>query len=155
MISFRPAEPKDRKFIVESWKDSFRTAYTAGLISMDDWADVMRPQIEKILDRPIDVIVAYETEDTEALADLIGWIGFEKLPDGPYVYYVYVKYPYRNQGVATALFKAAGINPKKPFSYACSTRHVRELSTKIPLARWQPMIARHAPGDSDTRRNDR
>jgi GNAT superfamily N-acetyltransferase len=153
VISFRRAEQRDRQFIVETWKDSFKTAYTAGLIAMDDWAAVMRPQIEKVLARPeIQVLVASNPEDDDPIADLMGWLAFEKLPEGPYVYFCYTKQPYRRQGIATALFRAAGINPQKPFSYACSTRVVRVLSDKIPLARWEPLIARFPPGTSATTR---
>jgi hypothetical protein len=153
VISFRPMEPRDRPFVVTSWIDSYRTAYTAGLISMKRWSRIMRVEIEDMLDRPAQVIVAYDPEDTDHVADLLGFIAYDiqsfRLP---YVYYVYVKATYRRwgyrnrervgDGVARQLFRAAGIDPEAPFQYAASTPKVRELKRKIPCARHQPLLAR-------------
>ncbi len=153
MISFRPAQPRDRCFVVQSWLESYRTAYTAGLISMETWTAVMRPEIERVLDRPAQVIVAHESDDPDPIADLLGYIAYDATSFRmPYVYYVYVKTNFRRagyrggvrvgDGLGRRLFAAAGINPQQPFSYACSTRKVRELERKIPLARWEPLLAR-------------
>lgn len=176
MISFRPMEPRDRAFVLESWVDSSRTAYTSGQIAMEDWAPIMRVQYGKVLDRPAQVLVAYDPDDHDpGLVDLLGFIAYDSTNFRlPYVYYVYVKQTYRRwgyvqacslcntpveagaeccvggriisirkgDGIARRLFAAAGIDPSKPFQYSGNTRKVRELERKIPLARWQPLLAR-------------
>lgn len=163
MISFRPWLPRDRRFCVESWLDSFRDAYTGGLIAMENWDAVMRPEVERMLDRA-SVIVAHEDSDPDPIADLLGFIAFDvgsfRLP---FVYYVYTKQHFRRagrrggkrvgDGVARMLFRAAGIDPRQPFNYAASTRMCRILSEHIPLARHQPLLARF-PLES-ARRHDR
>ena len=154
MIAFRPWEPRDRRFVLKSWLDSYAAAYTAGLISMRRWNSVMRVEIDEMLDRPAQVIVAYNPDDAEPVADLIGFIAYDLASFRlPYVYYVYTKAPFRRwgyknrrrvgDGVARQLFAAAGIDPEGPFEYAASTQKVRELQRKIPLARWNPLLARY------------
>lgn len=152
-IAFRDANAGDRKFVIASWLDSFRTAFAAGMIAMDDWYTVMWPQIEKVLDRPgVRTIVAYETEDDDpGIADLYGFISFDPthverrsgLPL-PYVYYCYVKETSRRAGRARRLFGAAGIDPRAQFAYACRTEMAIKLGQKIPMAKWQPLAARFA-----------
>lgn len=143
-IAYRDAEERDRRFIVSGWSASYRLAYSAGLIAMEDWAGIMHGQIEKILARPTtETIVAYETEDPDPVADLQGFIAYE-LAHGqpPLVFYVYVKEAYRKGGLARGLFNAAHINPELAFDYACKTSVVAKLQRKMPLARWQPLRAR-------------
>lgn len=152
MIAFRPALPRDRDFIVDAWLNSYRTAYTAGPIFMGRWTEVMRPEIERMLDQAT-VIVAHEDSDPDPIADLLGFIAFDVANfRQPYVYYVYVKANFRRagyrngvrigDGLGRRLFQAAGIDPAGQFRYACSTRKVRELGRKIPLSRWTPLLAR-------------
>lgn len=156
MISFRPWLPRDRRFCVEGWLDSYRDAYTAGLVSMETWDERMRPEVERMLDQAT-VLVAHEDSDPDPLADLLGFIAFDRGSFRlPYVYYVYVASRYRRAGWRTVdgrrvrvgdglgrlLFKAAGIDPKKQFDFAASTRFERILKDYIPLARHRPLLAR-------------
>lgn len=69
----------------------------------------------------------------------------------PYLYYVYVKTAYRrgreryglSKGYAAQLFEAAGIDPARPFAYACQTAECFTLATKIPLGEFNPLPARY------------
>ncbi len=152
MIAFRPAEPRDRALIVDAWSESYRTAYTSGLIQMEDWKDIMPGQIGKMLDKA-QCIVAHVPDDPDPIADLLGFIVYDTANfQHPYVYYVYVKANFRRagyrdghrigDGIGRRLFKAAGINPAGRFNYAASTRKQRELLQKVPLARHVPLLAR-------------
>lgn len=154
-LAFRPAaNDADMTFVVESFLTSQRTSYSAGLIMMDDWFDVMRPQFMKALTRTgMRTIVAYEKNDPEFI---YGWIAAD--PDEQrveerdrsirwwpaLVLYVYVKAPYRKEGIARALFEAVGVDPQKPFLYACNTQTASRLASKVPLARFHPLVARFA-----------
>lgn len=156
-VAIREADDGDRTFVVENWLDSFRTAYGAGLIQMDDWYDVMRPQLQKALARPgVRTLVAYETDEPDRVADLYGFLVFDPaLTDRhvtlPMVLYVYVKAPYRKWGYARRLFAAAGIDPHEPFFYACRTEAVGRLAHKIPRAKWQPLPARFPKQQTERR----
>jgi GNAT superfamily N-acetyltransferase len=114
---------------------------------MEDWCDVMRPQLEKILARPyVTAVIAYEDSDP---AFVYGYLVTEADEKPPLVYWVYVKAPYRKQGIARQLFQAAGVNPFAPFDYVCSTPIVTRLSTS---GRWDPLRGRYS---RDHRKNAR
>jgi len=139
----RPAEDGDRHFIVSMWTQSYRDANTAGLIQVEDWFRVMDPTIAKVLARPdVQSIVAYHPKAQRGVADLAGFITFDAEERPTLVYYLAVKEPYRRMGVATALFRAAGVDPRAAFNYVCSTWWVRKLERKVPLARWRPLWGR-------------
>ena len=145
MISYRPALPRDRAFIVSAWDASYEDAHTSGMIPMQLWADTMRPIIEHYLDRPYArTFVAYNPDDPDPLADLHGFICGEPDEKPPIVYYVYVKEPYRRDGIATKLFAALGIDPNRPFEYLCSTPVMPHLVRKVPFAKWKPNPARYS-----------
>lgn len=153
MTAFRPMAPDDRQFVVSAWSSSYRTSPYAGLLSMASYADVMHREIGLILDHcSTQTIVAEEPGETDHLGRpfLYGFVARHAIaaPD-PYVYYVYVKTPYRRgaikglpQGYATRLFAAAGIDPRKRFVYACHTSYCTELARKIPLAELNTLPAR-------------
>lgn len=149
-VAVRPLEQEERDLVVHAWLESFRLANTAGLIAMDRWWDVMAPEATRILDREgTETLVAYETEEESGIADLYGFLVFDKTPELPYrsapmVYYAYTKGPYRKAGYQRLLFEAAGIDPSKPFVYSCSTPAESEIrrARKIPCAQWKPLLAR-------------
>ncbi len=146
-VAYRLAEPEDRVFIVDAWVSSYRTAHAAGMIAMEDWREIMWRQVEKVLDRPTtDTVVAYEPEETDHLADLQGFITADISAAAPYVFYVYVKESFRRAGYARGLFRALGIDPAAPFTYACKTAAVADLvrMRKIPCSKWDPLAARFA-----------
>jgi GNAT superfamily N-acetyltransferase len=136
-ISYRPALDSDRHFIVSAWSQSYRTAYTAGMISDGNWYDVMDREVGIALDRPDVRTLVASTAD-----GLLGFITADTDERPPLVYYVYCKAPYRRMGIARQLFSAIGIDPALPFFYVCSTPMVRTLARKIPLSRWQPLYGR-------------
>lgn len=144
MIAIRPAHDTDRRFIVSAWSSSFRRSEDAGLIQMEDWADVMHAQIERALDRTdVQALVAYETAASPGLFDLYGFIVADLELAPPLVLYVYTKQAYRRSGIARRLFAAAGVDPAMPFHYACRTLFVSELADKIPRAAFRPLLARY------------
>lgn len=142
-IAHRPADSTDHRFIVKSWVASYRDADTAGFVQVEDWSDVMTPQIEKALDRP-DVVatVAYETSDPDRGADLYGFIVADVVERPALIYYCYVKHAYRRCGIARGLLAAIGVDPELPFHYVCSTPFAGMLRRKIPLSRWLPKLGR-------------
>jgi GNAT superfamily N-acetyltransferase len=144
-LAYRRATGDDLHFVEESFLDSFRTCHTAGLISMDEWHDVMAPQWRRLMARPrMEVAVAYHPGETDHRADLYGWLAVERGHERPYVLYCYVKQPYRRMGVARGLFAYAGIDGDL-FDFAANTGAVSRVRPKIPRARFRPLIARFPP----------
>lgn len=154
-IAYRPAElgeERERRFIVDSWVATYRDAFTAGIIQVEDWYPVMIPTVEKILAKPdVRTVVAYVDGVTDRVADLVGFIVADTNDAPPLVYYVLVKEHYRRAGrgrlwgaagIGRQLFEAIGVDVARPFNYVCSTPMVRTLQRKIPLARWQPLLGR-------------
>lgn len=149
-FAFRDMEVEDRHFVVDAWCRSYQFAHAAGIISVDTWFSVMIPQVERILDRPdARTIVAHKADETDRLADLQGFIIVDTAELVPVVFYVFVKEAYRKAGRARGLFGAAGVDPAKPFFYVCTTGVVSRVynDRKIPLARYDPLIARFPKDD--------
>jgi hypothetical protein len=158
-VIYRPAElgthdepGPDRKFVVDGWVATYRDAYTAGLIQVEDWYSIMIPQIGKVLARPdVRTVVAAVEGAAGGIADLLGFVVADTADYLALVYYVFVKEHYRRAGrgrlwdgpgIGRGLFGAIGVDPGKPFNYVCSTQMCRVLQRKIPLARWQPALGR-------------
>lgn len=133
--ALRAMSPDDRAFVVSGWSSSLRLSRDVPLIPMSRWAAIMHPVIEYALDRPAaHTFVAHGSV-------LQGFICAEPR----YVLYLYVAQPFRRQGIARALFEAAGIDPSEPFGYACRTRASWELLAKhrkAPCAVYDPFRAR-------------
>jgi hypothetical protein len=158
-IAYRPAErgtpdarTDEHNFIVDAWVSSYRDAYTAGIIQVEDWYSTMIPTVEKILEKPdVRAVVAVVRGVTDHVADVAGFVVADTQEAPSLVYYVFVKEHYRRAGrgrlwggpgIARGLFSAIGVDPAQPFNYVCSTPMVRTLKRKILLARWQPLLGR-------------
>lgn len=137
MTKYRQAVADDSIFIDYGWLDSYRWAHAAGMIHMDDWRDVMLPQIKRVRSRPNAITIV--AEEPGALA---GFLCCEPKNDPPLVFYVYVKEQYRKAGIARELFRRAGIDLNERFVYACKTAVVSDLMRKAPQARFDPYAAR-------------
>jgi GNAT superfamily N-acetyltransferase len=143
-LAFRAAEARgtdDRQFIVTTWSSSYKKSHSAGIIYTDDWAPLMRPQFERVLDRAgARALIACDRDDPDYF---YGWIAGDTSQGTPIIFYTYVKEPYRRAGVARALFNAFGVDPTKYFVYVCGTPDAIQLSRKIPLARFNPNEVRY------------
>lgn len=130
----------ERNFVLGAWSASFKHSREAGMVTAEDWDDVMHVQIAKICARPeCKVLVAHgEVEDS-----FLGFIAGE--PTEKVVYYCFVKENYRGEGIARALFAALDIDPLEPFVYPAMTKALSDpaLRNKIPLARRDPAVGRY------------
>jgi GNAT superfamily N-acetyltransferase len=162
LLRYRPAEAKDWPFVLETFLDSYKHCHAAGLIQMNDWKEVMRPQLQKILDRPgCATWVAFNPAEAESGSDLYGWAAVERdykiptrkrvngqwetsleLSEDPLVHYIFTKQAYRRLGIAKGLLRAAGVNVTEPFWFSAKTPVLDRLKAKIPQARWNPLLCR-------------
>jgi len=159
-IRIRRARPEDTSLIVDTWVESFRNTYAAGVVPMPFYQADYRKYVTWILaQRAPDVFVAYDAEAEVAGTELLGWLAVEETVTfpagrvlktvGPVVHYVYVKEHVRGNGLARALFAAARVDTKGPFIFTFKpTEHDRKPGARtwkdsFPRARWNPLIARH------------
>jgi len=150
-IAYRESREEDRVFVVSSWLDSFRESHTAGMIAMATFYDKMWGEIENLMDRSGSrTIIACNAGDPNQLHGFVTF-DLDTGTDPPVVHYLYVKAPFRRWGIARGLFAAAGINSERPMDYTFKTSVVVRLANKIPLARWQPMLARFPKSDGRRR----
>ncbi len=135
-MRIEPASPDDRGALLDSWLRSFRTSHYAGLIPMDEWALVMTPIIEDLLDRSSLLVMRGTTFGTT-----YGWLAHE---GRSLVHYVYVWNSYRFQAeeIVDALLAAADIRPR--FFYSCRSSFVeRMFRERVPRPKFNPLYARH------------
>lgn len=152
-IGFRTAaSADDMTFVLSSWLDASRTSYSAGLIAMADWYTIMWKQYEKAMCRPdMRTVVAYEKTDPGFLYGFIVADPTEQcVPQKnggvhywpALVLFVFVKQNYRREGIARRLFEAVGVDSARPFVYSCNTVTASRLANKVPLAKFDPLVAR-------------
>lgn len=157
-LAFRPAEVDERRclcpgdprdseqcsLVVSTWSSSYKKSYSAGAIWTEDWAGIWHKQATRHLARPNAVtLLAYEAEDPSFV---YGWIAGDMSEPTPIVFYVYVKESFRRSGIASRLFAALGVDPHRPFTYACQTPVVfvdMDIRIKLPRARWNPNELRY------------
>lgn len=134
-----------RNFVLGAWSSSMHHSRDAGMITAVDYAEIQRTQNAKICARPECKVLVAIDDDIGPNA-FVGFIAGE--PEERIVYYCFVKELSRRQGIARVLFAALDIDPCSRFAYPASTFILASpegprLSTKIPLARRDPAVARY------------
>jgi hypothetical protein len=159
-IRIRRMRPDDTAFVIDTWVETFRNTYAAGVVPMKFYQADYRKYVATLLaDREPDVLVAYDAAAEVAGAELLGYLVFETSATfpagrrmktvGPVVHYCYVKEYMRGHGLARALFAAAKIDQHGELYFTFKpTEHDRKPDAKkwkdtIPRARWNPLIARY------------
>jgi hypothetical protein len=171
-IAFRPAAPSDIPSIVESWVESYRNSYSAGVIPMHQYQRTMRDAIGWLLQERggVEVTVACHPE-----GDIYGWIAVESglvaptrtrvreqgrwswqnrmQPLPTVIHYVYVQSAFRRVGMLKRLLKAAHLDLAGEWICTAKTptwsRVVHALAPHIDLrTRFNPLLARFPRQDA-------
>lgn len=135
VVRFRPMEPGDVNFVLDSWIRSYRESPWAGVVPNHRFFEVMHEAIEGLIARGTKVVVACAKTDTTRI---LGWVAYERLHDGVACHYVYVKDPFRRRGLATELLKHATAQVDARHFYTFRTRQ----SAYFPGWQYEPAIAR-------------
>jgi hypothetical protein len=127
-VGYREAVEDDMRFVRHSWVESFRTSHYAGLVPMDAYFKLYHKITKDLMEREDSfVMVAYNPSHE---SQIFGFVAYERGFSLPLVNYIYVKEDFRelptkdgsfNEGLATLLLKAAGVDPKAPFYYTFKT----------------------------------
>lgn len=182
-LLFRAMRTDDTAFVIDSWVSSYRDSDYAGVISADEWPQIMARQAARLINRRgSEVTMLVNPDGTPGLTDLIGWILVEhgwvervrvrqgrrwivesRISETPLVHYLYVKNNYRTKSengstvspfrCATKLMEAAWVPRDSRFTYTCKTEMASRLRSKIPLASWRPQLARFENETADARRD--
>lgn len=132
-IKFRPAQAEDVKFIMSTWKQSWRVCPWAGTVRNDEFFKVIRNTIEGLVLRGAEFKIAYlEKYPTR----ILGWVCYEVLTQGECcIHYLYVKDPYIPLNIGVELINECP--GTKPGFY---THRYRQVTDAIGEGGW-----RHAP----------
>lgn len=138
-IQIRPAEPDDIKFVMSSWKKSWRVSPWAGTIRNDEFYASIRSTIDGLIGRGATIQIACLPSKP---AQILGWICAETLADGICcIHYIYVKDPYFRLGIGKALIDASA--GTKPGLYTHRFRQVSEAIAEVGgVWRHAPEVAR-------------
>lgn len=108
MIHFRPAVESDIGFILRTWLDSYRDSPFVKQLPIEVYEQVQKEAIMQLISSN-QVLIACVPEDHDIL---IGFICYNNTNAPTTVHYVYVKFNYRNAGVAQMLLN--NIQPTTP-----------------------------------------
>jgi GNAT superfamily N-acetyltransferase len=137
LIEFRPVQPADVRFVVDSWLRSYRMSPWAGVIPNHRWFDVMHESVSELLARGAKLLVAC---NKDAPDQILGWVCHEKVRGGTCIHFVYTKEIVRRRGVASELLRHVTSENDERF-YTFRTR----ASAYFPAYRFAPEIARRKP----------
>lgn len=146
-LSFRPAVPSDRAFMVSTWSRSSKLMHSAGLVSSERWSAVMHPEFERILDRDgATAVIACEKDDPDYF---YGWAAGDMSERVPVLFYVYVKEPFRSRPgdtkpfhIGRKLLGALGIDPFRHFIYVSRGASYPQLANRFRHAQHNPNAVR-------------
>lgn len=152
-IAISPLASHHERFVCSAFCNERKLAKDAGLFDLSDpkqrqaWWDASWSAFWSILSRAtVRTFVAHSDLDADAYR---GFLSVDTSGRIPLVYYVYVAGPYRRTGHAHAMFAAAGVDPKRPFAFACRNAVVDSLTSprgetppKYQLAKYAPVWAR-------------
>lgn len=135
-IKFRPAQAEDVKFIMSSWKQSWRVSPWAGTVRNDEFFKTCRSTIEGLVLRGAEFKIAHSEKYP---ARILGWVCYEVMPQGECcLHYLYVKDPYISLNIGAALVNECP--GTKPGFY---THRYRQVTDSIGEGwRHAPEIAR-------------
>jgi GNAT superfamily N-acetyltransferase len=102
-LVLRPLMPGDERLIFNSWLNSYREgAQGAREVTRNLYFSQHHRLIERVLHRGVVVVAADATEP----ANILGYAVGERVGGLAVVHYVYVKAPFRNVGIGSALLKS-------------------------------------------------
>jgi GNAT superfamily N-acetyltransferase len=138
MLDVRYANADDRRFVKDSWFESYRRGGFAPEVGFDLFSEGQRKLIDYLLDLEkgdCTVLVAYPTNTPD---EILGWLCFEL----DVLHYVYVKSAYRKMGCAAGLMERAHGHFK---FYSHQTRAGVQLAKKYGF-RYNPYLTMKGTG---------
>jgi len=131
-VEFRPVEPSEIGFVLDSWIKSYRQSDWAGVVPNHLFFSVMRETIGGLIARGAKLVGA------SVAGRLLGYVCYEhKGEDTAVLHYVYVKDPFRRKGLGKRLVSMA-VGDRENCLYTARTRH----SKFVARGAYAPEVAR-------------
>ena len=135
-VTFRPLDPDEMGFVMDSWFRSYRNSEWAGVIPNHLYYPTMREMLASLISRGAKILAAIAV--TEEGERVIGYVCHENKKMETVLHYLYVKDPYRRAGLGKKLVSLATEGP-----YLLYTHRTRLSRFVLPhSARFVPEIAR-------------
>lgn len=132
-IAIRPVTPDDMRFVLSSWKRTWRVSPWAGVVRNDQYFDSIAAVIEGLIMRGAKILVACPEDRPTAI---LGWLCSETVKSGEtVVHYCYTKDPYLGLQINEKLLATS--EGTKPGLYSFRYRQVADLCI--------PQGYKHAP----------
>jgi GNAT superfamily N-acetyltransferase len=131
--AIRPGRPADARFVLDSWARSFRRSPFAGCVPEDLYPSVVRATATRLLATGTLEVACNPDEPDQ----ILGWA----LREPGRLHYVYVKDPWRRDGIARDLLARA---PLQSFTHRTPAGD-RLLARVAPWLTWDPVPARRSP----------
>ena len=123
-FGIRVGTPEDMDFIADSWRRSYDDSPWARCPGgLREYISTQSQVIQQCL-KTSDVVVAHPVEPDNVPTQIMGWMCYR----GTVVHYVYVKAPFRRQGIGTALVEGTLGNPTRIY-------HTHRLAN-VAQAKW-------------------
>lgn len=140
-LTIRPPTSDDLGFVVKAWVRSYANSPYAGAMSRERQVSAIRGTIFDLLKRGAQVSLVCLSARPEFI---LGFICHEQTPDGPVVHYVYTRFGYRQNGIASALVESIANNAK------VRTSHRTPLGDYLfKSSQYQPRLSRYSGGERE------
>lgn len=137
-IAVRHGQPADKEFIFGTWLRSYKhSSDFAKRISNDVFFSTHHKIVELILAKPnTEVLIAHPVDEPNVI---LGYVVLERIPNSEIVHFVYVKKAFRMMGIASYLFKGAGLYAGG-FNFTHWTTSVNHMFHKLDNVTYNPYL---------------
>lgn len=135
-VRVREMFPEDENFIYNSWLKSYRNARAVRNMENPAYFKEQGKLIRDMLDTCNVTVVCNQNDSTQ----ILGYMVSQNLAGILCIHYLYIKQPYRGNGLAKMLVKARGHEIGKPGVYTHHTALSDRLSGKFRFM-YNPYIA--------------
>lgn len=134
LYKFRPLDPDEINFVLDSWTESYKTSPWAGAVRNDKFPGVVKDTLAGLIARGAEITVACEPETNR----IVGWCCHETKGEARVIHFVYVRAYARCLGLGHELIRRLG---GEQHFVTHMTKQGQRLSRKFS-ARFAPEIAR-------------
>lgn len=129
-LDFRPYQESDINCIRSNWASSFYSGVRQHKhIHSDDFHRSHRAGIDRFFTRPTATVIICTIPSEPDVIN--GWIAVETLRTGIIIHYLYVKYAFKNEGIAKMLLNRVSFN--SPIFYTHKTDRSDQIMKRNPI----------------------
>ncbi len=135
-IGIRHAIDTDLPLVRKSFFDSFAHSSLASTLTPSTYMREWWPIIDRLVARST-ILIAHAPDSPDIVR---GWLMFEPTTTDTLVHFCYVKFDWRNMGIAKALFEEAGIHDQK---YTMTHRTIDSVKITSKWAKVQEPLPKY------------